>query len=68
MVKFRKSFRNYHAGEIAGFSKQHEAWLIEKNIADKHELPKVEEKKDGEEQRAGEGTAGPKAGKSGKGS
>ena len=35
MVRFRKSFRNYGVGEVAGFSKQHEAWLVEKNIADK---------------------------------
>jgi hypothetical protein len=39
MIKFRKSFRSYAPGEVAGFSFQHEAWLIEKNIAEKWEAP-----------------------------
>jgi hypothetical protein len=42
MVKFRKAFRNYNKGEIAGFSKQHEAWLVSKNIADRITVKKEE--------------------------
>lgn len=35
MVKFLKSFRNFNVGDVAGFSKQHEAWLSERNIAER---------------------------------
>lgn len=41
MVRFIKSFRNYTPKDVAGFSKQHEAWLISNGIA-----IKVEEKKE----------------------
>ena len=47
MVKFVKSFRNYNVDEVAGFSKQHEAWLISHNIAVKHEVPNGEVKHEG---------------------
>lgn len=59
MVKFKKSFRNYVSGDVAGFSKQHEAWLISKNIAEKHVNAK-KEVEDGKssEHKAGTGEAG----------
>lgn len=43
MVRFLKAFRNYTKGDVAGFSKQHEAWLVSKNIAEKHYVRKQEQ-------------------------
>lgn len=43
MVRFLKAFRNYTKGDVAGFSKQHEAWLVSKNIAEKVHARKQEQ-------------------------
>ena len=42
MIKFIKSFRNYGAGEVAGFTPTHEQWLIDRRIAEPF-LPAREE-------------------------
>lgn len=34
-VKFLKAYHRYNEGEIAGFSAQHEEWLIKRRIAER---------------------------------
>jgi hypothetical protein len=42
MIKFVKNFRQYAIGEVAGFSKDHETWLIQKKVAERFMPPKEE--------------------------
>lgn len=63
MVKFVKSFRQYHKDDVAKFSHQHEAWLIDQNIAEKFTPPaKVKKEEQGGNKGQQQGQQGQGAG------